>query len=257
MNMKPRLLTLALATVSAFAATAASAQVPIGLSGQSDIVTFDGKGKAATTVKLDRPVQGIDVRPADGKLYGVTTDGAVVTIDPKTGKTTEKSKLSETLKAGSTATIDFNPVADRLRVMSDDGTSHRVNVDDGKVTVDKPHNFKEGDANAGKTPKVMAGAYTNSKNGPKPEKTALFNIDASGALVKQDPPNDGVLNTIGSIGMTPTGPVAFNIVSDGTKNEAWLAHGGTLYSINLETGAAKEAMKLEGGEKLTDLAWWE
>lgn len=257
MNMKPRLLTIALATVSALAANAASADTLIGLSGTDSLVLFDAKGKATKTVKLDKPIWGIDVRPADGMLYGVTADNAVVTIDPQTGKTTDKSKLSEGLKAGSTASIDFNPVADRLRLMADDGTSLRANVDDGKVTVDKPHNFKDGDAAAGKTPKVVAGAYTNSKNGPKPEKTALYNIDASGALVKQDPPNDGVLNTIGSIGMTPTGPVAFNIVSDGTKNDAWLAHSGTLYSIDLETGAAKEAMKLEGGEKLTDLAWWE
>jgi Domain of unknown function (DUF4394) len=59
-----------------------------------------------------------------------------------------KSKMSETLKSGVTATIDFNPVADRLRAMGSDGTSLRVNVDDGKVTVDGSHKYKEGDANA-------------------------------------------------------------------------------------------------------------
>ena len=76
-----------------------------------------------------------------------------------------KSKLSETVKAGVVVTVDFNPVADRLRVMGSDGTSHRVNVDDGKVTVDGSHKFKDGDANAGKTPKVIAGAYSNSFKG--------------------------------------------------------------------------------------------
>ncbi|BCJ90501.1 lipoprotein [Terrihabitans soli] len=256
MTTRPAFACALLAAISLNAA-AASADTLIGLSGTDSLVLFDAAGKATKTVSLDKPIWGLDVRPSDGALYGVTADGAVVTIDTATGKTTEKSKLSEGLKAGSTATIDFNPVADRLRVMADDGTNLRINVDDGKATADKPHAFKEGDASASKTPKVVAGAYTNSKNGPKPEKTALYNIDASGALVKQDPPNDGVLNTIGSIGMTPTGPVAFNIVSDGIKNSAWLAHGGTLYSVDLETGAAKEAMKLEGGEKLTDLAWWE
>ena len=111
-----------------------------------------------------------------------------------------KSKLSETLKAGVVATVDFNPVADRLRVMGSDGTSHRVNVDDGKVTVDGSHKFKDGDAAAGKTPKVIAGAYSNSFKGTTA--TALYNIDATtGTLVTQAPPNDGVLNTIGSLGM--------------------------------------------------------
>ena len=42
-------------------------------------------------------------------LYGVTTDGTIVTIDVKTGQATMKSKMSEALKSGVTATVDFNP----------------------------------------------------------------------------------------------------------------------------------------------------
>ena len=78
-----------------------------------------------------------------------------------------KSKLSETLKAGVTVTVDFNPAADRLRILTSEGTSLRVNVDDGKATVDGSHKYKDGDANAGKTPKVVAGAYSNSWKGTK------------------------------------------------------------------------------------------
>ncbi len=33
----------------------------------------------------DASLVGFDVRPADGKLYGVTPDGAIVTVDAKTG----------------------------------------------------------------------------------------------------------------------------------------------------------------------------
>ena len=160
------------------------------------------------------------------------------------------------LKPGVTATVDFNPVADRLRVMGSDGTSLRVNVDDGKVTVDGSHKYKEGDANAGKTPKVVAGAYTNSWKGTKA--TTLYNIDAAtGALVTQAPPNDGVLNTIGSLGMPVSGPVAFNIVALGEdKNDAWLVAGGALYSVDLKTGKATMAGKIEGlSGTLTDIAW--
>ena len=43
---------------------------------------------------------GFDVRPADGKLYGVTPDGAIVIVDVKTGKWEKKSQLSEKLPAG-------------------------------------------------------------------------------------------------------------------------------------------------------------
>ena len=58
----------------------------------------------------------------------------------------------------------------------------------------------------------MAGAYTNSWKGTKA--TTLYDIDAAtGALVTQAPPNDGVLNTVGPLGIKLDGPVAFNIVS--------------------------------------------
>src|SRR5215467_6415211 len=175
----------------------------VGLVDGKSIVTIDPMSRKVASkvdVKGAASILAIDVRPADGMLYGVASDGNIVTIDVKTGQATMKSKLSETLKAGVTVIVDFNPVADRLRVMGSDGTSHRVNVDDGKVTVDGSHKFKDGDANAGKTAKVVAGAYSNSFKGT--QATGLYNIDeTSGTLVMQAPPNDGVLNTIGSLGI--------------------------------------------------------
>lgn len=249
--------TILTAPLFANAATAASI---IGLVDGKTLVWINPATKKVTgevAVKASGPLLGIDVRPADGMLYGIIADGTIVTIDAKTGQTTTKSKLSEPFKAGSEVTFDFNPAADRLRLMSSDGTSLRINVDDGKVTVDGSHKFKEGDPNAGKTPKVVAGAYSNSLN-PKPAATALYNIDATTwTLVTQAPPNDGVLNTIGSLGITATMPLAFNIVaSPGDKNDAWLVTGGTLYAVDLKTGKATAAGKLEGVKgKLTDIAW--
>ena len=99
-------------------------------------------------------------------LYGVTADGTIFTIDIKSGQATTKARC-RTLKPGTMATVDFNPVADRLRVMGSDGTSLRVNVDDGKATVDGSHKYKDGDANAGRNSEVVAGAYTNSSKGTK------------------------------------------------------------------------------------------
>jgi hypothetical protein len=218
--------TLALAgALAALSLVATSAQAGwiIGLVDGKSIVTIDPATRKVTSkadIKGAGALLGIDVRPADGMLYGVASDGAIVTIDAKTGQATTKSKLSEMLKPGVVATIDFNPVADRLRVMGSDGTSLRINVDDGKATVDGSHKYKDGDANAGKTPKVVAGAYTNSWKGT--QATTLYNIDATtGALVTQAPPNDGTLNTVGSLGMTVSGPVSFNIVaSQPDKNDA-------------------------------------
>lgn len=260
--MSKHLKTIAIAGVlaaSCLTPVAANAASIVGLIDGKTLVMIDPASKKVTStvpLKGTPGLLGIDVRPADGMLYGVSKDGNVVTIDPKGGQVTMKSKLSETLKDGVVASIDFNPVADRMRVMGSDGTSHRVNVDDGKVTVDGSHKFKDGDAGANKTPKVIAGAYSNSFKGTTA--TALYNIDATtGTLVTQAPPNDGVLNTIGSLGMTVNGAVAFNIVSSSAdKNDAWLVTGGNLYAIDLKTGKATMAGKLSGvSGKLTDIAW--
>ncbi len=256
-----------LANIAIAGALAASFLTPVAASAASIVGLVEGKTlvmidpaskKVTSTVALKGTpgLLGIDVRPADGMLYGVSKDGNVVTIDPKSGQTTMKSKLTETVKAGVAVTVDFNPVADRLRVMGSDGASHRINVDDGKVTVDGSHKFKDGDANAGKTPKVIAGSYSNSFKGTTA--TALYNVDATaGVLVTQAPPNDGVLNTIGALGMKLDGAVAFNIVSaSADKNDAWLVTGGNLYSVDLKTGKATMAGKLSGvSGKLTDIAW--
>src|SRR5712664_1907759 len=223
-KLKVLALTGALAASSFGASGAQAAGWIIGLVDGKSIVIIDPATRKVTSkvdVKGAGPLLGIDVRPADGMLYGVASDGTIVTIDPKSGQATMKSKMSETLKPGLSGTVDFNPVADRLRVMGSDGTSLRVNVDDGKATV-------------------------------------LYNIDAAtGLLVTQAPPNDGVLNTVGSLGMTVSGPVAFNIVSTGEdKNDGWLVAGGALYSVDLKTGKAAMVGKIEGlSGNLVDIAW--
>ena len=231
----------------------------VGLVDGKTIVTIDPATRKVTAkvdVKGAAMLVGIDVRPADGMLYGLASDGAIVTIDVKSGQATAKSKLSETLKPG-VVIVDFNPVADRLRVIESDGTNLRVNVEDGKATVDGPLKFKDGDANAGKTPMVVAGAYTNSMKGP-PKATALYDIDATtGSLLMQAPPNDGVLNTVGALGFPMSGPTAFNIVAAADdKNDAWLANGGALFSVDLKTGKATMVGKFDGlAGALTDIAW--
>jgi len=259
MNTKLKALALAGTILAAPAfANAASAASIIGLIDGKSLVWIDPATKKVTgkaDIKGATNVVGIDVRPTDGMLYAVSADGSIYTVDAKTGAATMKSKITEGMK-GAITVVDFNPAADRLRVITTDGANLRINVDDGKTTVDGALKFKDGDANGGKTPKVVAGAYTNSAN-PKPSTTTLYDIDmTTGSLVSQAPPNDGVLNTIGSLGLKLNGGVAFNIVNKGEDNAAWLATGGMLYSVDLKTGQATSAGKLEGVPgKLTDIAW--
>ncbi|HZT48051.1 MAG TPA: DUF4394 domain-containing protein [Hyphomicrobiaceae bacterium] len=238
------------------AATHASAATVAALQDGSTIAWIDTDKKAVTgSAKLagGATLIGFDVRPADGRLYGVTPDGAIVIVDPMTGKWEKKSQLSEKLPTGVTFVVDFNPVADRMRLMASDGTNFRVNVDDGKAVVDGTLKYAEGDKD--KKPRVTAGAYSNSFAGSK--ETALYDIDLGlGLLVKQAPPNDGVLNGIGKLGIKVMEPVAFDIWSDGKgANAAWLLTGGTLHSVDLATGAAKPVGSIAGLKgKVWDMA---
>jgi hypothetical protein len=215
------------------------------------------KMKVVGWVKLANgaSIVGFDVRPADGKLYGLTHDGAIVTIDAKTGAWEKKSQLSEKLPAGATFSVDFNPVADRLRVLSSTGMSYRINVDDGKTTVDGALKYAEADANKGKQPRVTAAAYSNSYAGTK--ETALYDLDAANAAyVRQAPPNDGILNTLGKLTLKLDQPIAFDIWSDGNGgNTGWVLAGGTLYSLDIASGATKSVGKVAGlGGKVWDIA---
>ena len=198
---------------------------------------------------------GIDVRPADGKLYGLTPEGGVVTLDARTGKWEKKSQLTEKLPGGVTFAVDFNPAADRLRVLTNTGMSYRINVEDGKTTVDGSLKFADADPHKGLTANVIAAAYSNSYAGSK--ETTLYDIDrGTAALLKQAPPNDGTLNTIGKLGVSLDGPVAFDIAADGKGgNTGWMLVGGALYTIDLASGQAKSAGKIAGLEgPLLDLA---
>ena len=232
---------------SSLVAGTAHAQSVAALVGDDMIAVVDMTGKKVEkSVKvsgLSGALIGIDVRPADGLLYGVVADGTVVTIDPASGKATMKSKLDAMLAPGTVATVDFNPVADRLRIIGSDGMNLRANVDDGTVTKDGQLKFAEADMHKGKMPKVVAGAYTNSMKGAK--ETVLYDIEASGVLVKQAPPNDGVLNSVGMLGME-AGAVAFDIVSGDAMSEGWLMNGKTLYKVDLATGKASEVGMISG-----------
>ncbi|WP_426074355.1 DUF4394 domain-containing protein [Janthinobacterium sp. DSP2-3-3] len=223
-----------------------------GLTDDNRIVTF----KTATPNTLDANVAvtglaagerllGFDIRPKDGLLYGISSAGRIVTIDPATGVASVKATLTADALdttapyaaiAGTAFGVDFNPVADRLRVIGNTGQSLRINVDTGATTTDGAVN------RTGAAPIVTAAAYTNSFAGTTA--TMLFDIDtASVSLALQNPPNDGTLVNIGLLGVAVAGDVGFDIT--GGANGLALAAlrttaGGpsSLYRIDLATGAA-------------------
>lgn len=259
--MLTRLLARAMG-VSALAliAGAANAATLAGLTADNKLVRIDTATMAATAPTAisgaDRVV-GIDVRPADGKLWGLSATGQLLTIDPASGKATLGAMLSEKVALGERPVVDFNPAADRLRVIAANGVSLRINVETGATIVDKPLNYAAADAAKDKKPSVAAGAYTNSSKGAKA--TDLFHVDSgAGTLVLQSPPNDGVLKTRGALGVTGLADAVLDIDNEGEgKNTAWMVTGGWLFTVDLATGKATKVGQIKGMTgKLVDIAVW-
>src|SRR5262245_36078152 len=202
-------------------------------------------------------VLGIDVRPADGKLYALGSAGTVYTVEPSTGVATSKSTLKAVANdddpfaalAGSDFAVDFNPVADRLRVVSNAGQNLRINVDSGEATTDGVITLASGSAH------VTAAAYSNAFFGTTA--TQLFDIDAaSGLLHLQDPPNNGTLFAGLALGVTGTQVNGFDIDALNNVGYAALTVSGasTLYRVNVASGAASALGPVAGNEPIRGLA---
>jgi hypothetical protein len=202
-----------------------------------DSVTITGLANGETLL-------GIDFRPADGLLYGMSSTGRVLTLDTDTGAATAVSTLAAdptdttdpyTGLMGTNFSVDFNPVADRLRVISDSGQSLRINVETGVTITD-------GMINRATPASVVAAAYGSNFAGTLA--TTLFDLDAaSDVLARQVPPNDGTLVDVGPLGIDVEGPAAMDIAGgdNGLVLAALRPVGSgpyTLYTVSLTTGAA-------------------
>jgi hypothetical protein len=171
---------------------------------------------------------GIDVRPATGDLLGLGSSSTLYTIDPESGAATAIGAPFSPAVAGAVVSFDFNPTVDRIRLVTDSGQNLRLNPDTGQVgtnadtgapTVDANVAFGPADANAAVAPTLAGAGYTNSVDGA--ESTVLYVIDAAAdVLAVQDPPNDGVLTTVGATGVALDGAVGFDIAPSGAAYAA-------------------------------------
>ena len=199
-------------------------------------VSTVGALSGATTV-----LDGIDFRPADNMLYGyLASSGGIYRVDTSTGLTT---LVSTAATASTPLGVDFNPAADRLRVVTGADLNLRINVSTGATLVDGTLAYAVGDVNAGADPHVVEAAYTNNDTNPATGTTLFYIDDVLNTLVSTSSPNAGVLNTIGGLGFNFDEFLGFDISTDSSgKNTAFasLRVGGSqgLYTLNLLTGQA-------------------
>lgn len=177
-------------------------------------------------------IVGLDFRPANGALYAITNQSRILTVNTASGQVTAVGTALTTVLSGTSFGFDFNPMVDRIRLVSNTGQNLRLHPDLGTIVA------TDMSLNPG-TPAVSGAAYTN--NFVTTATTALFVIDyTTNMLYNQNPPNNGTLVPVGSLGIEVEAENGFDIGGSSNKAFALLKVGGTtaVYSVNLTTGAA-------------------
>ena len=128
----PTMLAVAAGMLFEGAGCPAKAELIVVLTTQNSLLRFDSLtpgtilgSSPITGLQAGEALLGIDFRPANGRLYGIGDASRIYTIDPVTGVATLASALSVPLMGGTSFGVDFNPVADRLRVVQSDARLNR------------------------------------------------------------------------------------------------------------------------------------
>lgn len=235
------------------------------LTSTGSIIKFDTAKPG--TIEDTQSVSGLDsgvslvqigYRPADSVLYGVTSDNELVTLDPSSGVAAVVSGTAFSSKTLSGATISFDPVHDELRLLSTE-YNLRVGADGALDASGTKVAFDSGDDNDGKTPQLAAIGYTNPVDGAS--STTLYALDVttknlvrvgnagSSSVSSVD---DGVLHTIGSLGVSFTVNAGLSLRKDSDTAYAVLQRSGSgaaLYTVDLDTGEAAEVGSIGDGDQ--------
>jgi hypothetical protein len=197
---------------------------------------------AITGLGAGQSVVGIDFRPQTGELYAMgflNGLGQLYKVNPTNAAATAVGNPFSTRLTGTQFGFDFDPVADKARIVSNTGENLRVDPTSGSLT------SRDSAINPADT--VVGIAYDHNFKGAAT--TTLFGYDSTtnrivtigspgGSPVS---PNTGTLSNVGGAsGVTAQQPanLGFDIDADGTAYLN-LVVGGTsgLYTANLSTGA--------------------
>lgn len=239
----------ALAAAAMLACASSQAVTLIGLNSQNQLSRIDTANIAGamnmdiTGLMTGDRLVGIDARPKDGKIYGVSLANQLYTVDEMTGAATWVTALSSpVIQANLGYGIDFNPVADfgtaaSLRLVSSAGDNFAINAATGAV----------GNAANKIGMGYTAVGYSNSMLMPAaaPASTALYYIDSNTDTLAMAPTafNTPTITTVGALGVDVLKANGFEVLGNGMAYAALNVDAGTslatgIYGINLATGSA-------------------
>ncbi|MFD3718058.1 DUF4394 domain-containing protein [Streptomyces sp. NPDC058674] len=240
----------------------------IGLTSDQRLVEFDvdqpsktwGIGRVSG-LRGDTRLVGIDFRVQNERLYGVGDRGGIYTLNTINARATKVSQLTVAL-SGTQFGVDFNPAANRLRVISDTGQNLRHNIDDAAAPLGTT---VDGTLTNPTTPPstargVTGAAYTNNDLNAATA-TTLFDLDTLADRISlQSPANAGTLAPTGNLGVNAAVNAGFDIYynarSGTNKGFATLSTGGSyrLYEINILNGRATGLGTFPSRQQVTDIA---
>lgn len=246
----------------------ASAATAITLTGPLGAITIYGLGSGGQIYSFDTAtplvfnnvgsataagIVDIDFRGANNKLYAMAGSGATSTVDISNGALTSVFSSTSIPINGGVSSFDFNPVADRLRVVGGGVNNYRLFPDGAPMPGGTVVN---GASDGVFSVTLLDVAYTNPFNNTSAGMTTLYSIGADGFLYTHPlagGPTFNMVSQVGNLnligGLAPGANVGFDIDSSGT---AWLVNGTSLYTVNLDTGNATPAGTLN--QALTSIA---
>jgi hypothetical protein len=225
----------------------------------NQLITFNAKDRrirklvSIKGLPAGETLVGIDFQPASGALYGVGSNEIVYRVDEKTGIAIAEGPAFTPALNGQSFGVDFNPVVNRIRVVSDAEQNLALDPDAGTAATN---------ANLNPAGEMIVGAaYENSQFSAMPPAATTLHVvgAANDRLYTQNPPANGTLTMPRNLRVPGAGrlDVGANVGFDiegasglGYLTDADPGRGTTLYTVDVPTGKAKSLGRI-GGRSLT------
>ena len=241
---------LAAALLAAFAGNV-TAEGLVAVNSRNQIGVFDSSSAIINTTLFNtisgtaagETFVGIDLRPSNNLIYGISSANRIYTINPNTGVSSFVANLSLSIIDATTKSygFDINPIVDRtvnssLRLVSSTGDNYGINAATGAVTV---------------ATSIAAGftgvAYRNSDAGAPavaPASTELYYINATTDTLAsaQTNFNNPVITTDGALGVNILNATGFEITRASNAYGAFITNPNSLnsdfFTVDLDAGTA-------------------
>ncbi len=239
------------------------------------VIQFNTKkpGSINSTVTIsglgtNQSLAAMAYRPSDGRLYCITNDGFLCTLNPSSGAAAVVGTVAFTQSLGSGnnsvrlshPVVSFDPVVDQLRVITST-YNLRINPTSGQLVNSSSDQiaFDNSDTNKGNTPLLAGIVYQNPVAGSTT--ATLFALDSTtGSLLRVGDKNagnpasadGGDLRTVGSTNVSFTQDGGFAIETSDGDVFAVLQQAGTgatLFTVDLDTGNTNDLGSIGNGDQ--------